>query len=44
MGFDFSEDYTSNSEAILRTTRARLKKTLVTETSGDSQAKRSLAS
>jgi hypothetical protein len=44
MGFDLLEDYMSNSEAILRKTRARLKKTLVVETSGDSQAKRSLAS
>jgi hypothetical protein len=34
----------SNPEAILRKTRTRLKKTLIVETSGDSQAKRSLAS
>jgi hypothetical protein len=44
MGFDLLEDYTSIPKAILRKTRARLKKTLVVETSGDSQAKRSLAS
>jgi hypothetical protein len=44
MGFDLLEDYTSNPEAILRKTRARLKKTPVVETLGDSQAKRSLAS
>jgi hypothetical protein len=44
MGFDLPEDYTSNPKAILRKTRARLKKTSVVETSGDSQAKRSLAS
>jgi hypothetical protein len=44
MGFDLSEDYTSNPEVILRKTRARLKKTPVVETLGDSQAKRSLAS
>jgi hypothetical protein len=43
MRFDLSKDYTSNPEAILRKTRARLKKTSVVETSGDSQAKRSLA-
>jgi hypothetical protein len=44
MGFDLLEDYTSNLRAILRKTRARFKKTLVVETSGDSQAKRNLAS
>jgi hypothetical protein len=44
MGFDLLEDYRSNPKAILRKTRARLKKTPVVETSGDSQAKRSLAS
>jgi hypothetical protein len=44
MGFDLPEDYTSNPEAILTKTRARHKKTLVVETLGDSQAKRSLAS
>jgi hypothetical protein len=44
MGFDLSEEYTSNPEEILRKTRARLKKTPVVETSGDSQAKKSLAS
>jgi hypothetical protein len=44
MGFDLPEDYTSNPEAILRKTRARLKQTPIVETSGDSQAKRSLAS
>jgi hypothetical protein len=38
MGFDLPEDYTGNPKAILRKTRARLKKTLVVETSGDSQA------
>jgi hypothetical protein len=43
MGFDLLEDYMSNPEAILRKTRARLKKTPVVETLGDSQAKRSLA-
>jgi hypothetical protein len=43
MGFDLLEDYTSNPKAILRKTRARLKKTPVVETLGDSQAKRSLA-
>jgi hypothetical protein len=36
MGFDLLEDYTSNPEAILRKTRARLKKTPVVETLGDS--------
>jgi hypothetical protein len=44
VGFDLLEDYTSNPEAILRKTRARLKRTPVVETSRDSQAKRSLAS
>jgi hypothetical protein len=44
MGFDLLEDYTSNPKAILRKNRARLKKTSVVETLGDSQAKRSLAS
>jgi hypothetical protein len=44
MGFDLPEDYTSNPEAILRKTRARVKKTPVVETSGDNQAKKSLAS
>jgi hypothetical protein len=43
MGFDLLEDYTSNPKAILRKNRARLKKTLVVETLGDCQAKRSLA-
>jgi hypothetical protein len=36
MGFDLLEEYTSNPEAILRKTRARLKKTPVVETLGDS--------
>jgi hypothetical protein len=44
MSFDLPEDYMSNPEAVVRKTRARLKKTPVVETSGDSQAKRSLAS
>jgi hypothetical protein len=44
MGFDLPEEYTSNPKAILRKTRARLKKTPVVKTSGDSQAKRSIAS
>jgi hypothetical protein len=44
MCFDLPEDYTSNPEAILRKSRAKLKKTPVVETLGDSQAKRSLAS
>jgi hypothetical protein len=44
MGFELPKDYMINPEAFLRKTRARLKKTLIVETSGDSQAKRSLAS
>jgi hypothetical protein len=44
MGFDLLEDCTSNPKAILRKTGARLKKTPIVETSGDSQAKRSFAS
>jgi hypothetical protein len=44
MGFDLLKDYTSNLEATLRKTRAKLKKSPVVETLGDSQAKRSLAS
>jgi hypothetical protein len=36
MGFDLLDDYTSNPEAILKKTRARLKKTPVVKTSVDS--------
>jgi hypothetical protein len=42
MGFDFLENYTNNLEAILKKTRAKLKKVSV-ENSKVSQAKRNLA-
>jgi hypothetical protein len=43
MGFDFPENYTDNPEAILKKTRAMLKKVFV-QNSKVSQAKRNLAS
>jgi hypothetical protein len=43
MGYDFPENYTNNLEAILKKTRAKLKKVSV-ENSEVSQAKRNLAS
>jgi hypothetical protein len=42
MGFDFLENYTDNLEAILKKTRAKLKKVSI-ENSKVSQAKRNLA-
>jgi hypothetical protein len=42
MGFDFPENYTDNLEAILKKTRAKLKKVSI-ENSEVSQAKRNLA-
>jgi hypothetical protein len=43
MGFNFSENYKDNPEAILKKTKAKLKKVFV-ENSKVSQAKRNLAS
>jgi hypothetical protein len=42
MGFDFLENYTDNPEAILKKTKAMLKKVSI-ENSEVSQAKRNLA-
>jgi hypothetical protein len=42
MGFDFPKNYTDNPEAILKNTRAKLKKVSV-ENSEVIQAKRNLA-
>jgi hypothetical protein len=42
MGYDFPENYTNNLEAILKKTRAKLKKVSI-ENSEVSQAKRNLA-
>jgi hypothetical protein len=43
MGFDFPKNYTNNPEAILKKTRAKLKKVSI-ENSEVSQAKKNLAS
>jgi hypothetical protein len=42
MGFDFQKNYINNPEAILKKTRAKLKKVSI-ENSEVSQAKRNLA-